>query len=120
VIQNERLRALLAEARETLRDFAENWDCDKYGTTCRVCESQEVQQQIDAALAEPPSPVERENARLDVMWQEMVRERDEARAEVERLRWGNEMSCENTPNPVCQCAGCEIARDRADRGETGP
>ena len=54
-------------------------------------------------------------------------ERDEARAEIERLRtyvdrfqWANEMGCENTPNPACQCPGCETARERADRGETGP
>lgn len=57
----------------------------------------------------------------------VVKERNEARAEVEmlraevdRLRWANEMGCENTPNPDCQCPGCETARDRADRGETGP
>ncbi len=91
--QNERLRALLAEARETLRDFAENWDCDsdahKHGTTCRVCESREAQQRIEAALAEPgdvhPSSL------TDVVTL-LENERDEARAEIERLKsdssWG--------------------------------
>ena len=75
--QNERLRSMLAEAREWMID-----------DTCRDCERGgcELRQRIDAALAEPPSPVERENASLDVMWQEMVRECDAARAEVERLK----------------------------------
>ena len=53
----EKLRALLAEAQEVMRDFAENWDCDtdahKYGTTCRVCDAEKMKQRIDAALAEP-------------------------------------------------------------------
>ena len=57
----------------------------------------------------------------------MKKERDAALAEIERLRtdvdrfqWANEMGCEHTPNPACQCPGCETARERADRGETGP
>jgi hypothetical protein len=53
---NEKLLDLLREARETMRDFAENWDCDtdahKYRTTCRVCAAKEAQRRIDAALAE--------------------------------------------------------------------
>lgn len=100
--QNERLRELLAEARETLRDFAENWDCDsdahKYGTTCRVCESREAQQRIDAALAEPVgtaperSPLAPGEGTWSVFAMKVVQERDEARAEIERLKsdssWG--------------------------------
>lgn len=65
--------------------------------------------------------------RLRVFVEGLIEERDEARneverlhADVERLRWGNEMACENTPQPACQCPGCETARERADRGETGP
>jgi hypothetical protein len=53
---NSELLDLLREARETMRDFAENWDCDtdahKYRTTCRVCAAKEAQRRIDAALAE--------------------------------------------------------------------
>jgi hypothetical protein len=53
---NAELLDLLREARETLRDFAENWDCDtdahQYGTTCRVCAAKEAKDRIDAALAE--------------------------------------------------------------------
>lgn len=51
---------------------------------------------------------------------QLVRERDEARAEVARLRWGNEMACENTPTKGCECPGCGLARERAERGEVGP
>jgi len=47
-------------------------------------------------------------------------ERDEARAEVERLRervtlleWNNEAGCENTPTRGCECPGCMTARERA-------
>lgn len=49
------LRELLKLARETLRDFATNWDCDsdahKYGTTCRVCDARETLSKIDSAIA---------------------------------------------------------------------
>jgi len=47
-------------------------------------------------------------------------ELDEATAEIERLRWGNEMACEDTPTPGCECRGCSLARDRAERGVAGP
>lgn len=54
----EKLRVLLREARETLRDFAENYDCDsdahRYGTTCRACDAKAVKQRIDDVLAQPP------------------------------------------------------------------
>ena len=46
---------LLREARETLHDFAENFDCDgdshKYNTTCRACDAAKQRDRIDAALA---------------------------------------------------------------------
>lgn len=46
---------LLREARETLHDFAENFDCDgdshKYDTTCRACDAAKQRDRIDAALA---------------------------------------------------------------------
>lgn len=35
-------------------------------------------------------------------------------AEVERFRRDNEMACENTPWPECDCPGCETARERAE------
>lgn len=50
----------------------------------------------------------------------VAREREEALAEVARLRWGNEMACENTPTKGCECPGCGLARERAERGEDGP
>ena len=47
--------ALLREARETLHDFAENFDCDgdshKYDTTCRACDAAKQRDRIDAALS---------------------------------------------------------------------
>ena len=47
---------LLREARETLHDFAENFDCDgdshKYNTTCRACDAAKQRDRIDAALAD--------------------------------------------------------------------
>lgn len=49
-----------------------------------------------------------------------AREYQRLRGEVEELRWGNEMACENTPNPACECPGCATARERSDRNETGP
>ena len=42
------------------------------------------------------------------------------RERVAEFEWANEMACENTPNPSCDCAGCSTARERADRGEAGP
>lgn len=58
--------------------------------------------------------------RAATMLREAHSERDEARAEVARLRWGNEMACENTPTKGCECPGCGLARERAERGEDGP
>lgn len=44
----------------------------------------------------------------------------EVEMKLEQLQWGNEMACENTPHPACECAGCSLARDRARRGVAGP
>ena len=50
----ERLKVALRGAQETLRDFAENWDCDedahKYGTTCRGCAAKKAKESIDASI----------------------------------------------------------------------
>ena len=80
----EKLRALLAEAREIARSVRNagslpyaQWSRDQH-------EADSVVDRIDAALAEPVSPVWSENARLDTMWQQLVRERDEARDVAER------------------------------------
>ena len=43
-----------------------------------------------------------------------------ARKLGEQLEWTNEMVCENTPTPGCECPGCSLARDRAERGVAGP
>jgi len=51
---------------------------------------------------------------------EALAELDEAKAEITRLRWGEEMACENTPNSSCECSGCETARERAEKGEATP
>lgn len=51
---------------------------------------------------------------------EALAELDEAKAEITRLRWGEEMACENTPNSSCECPGCETARERAEKGEATP
>ena len=95
----ENLRALLAEAHGTLRDFAENWDCDsdahKYGATCRVCDAETMKKRIDAAFAEPVGPERSPLAVGQGTWsvfaEKVVRERDEARAEVERLKESNRL-----------------------------
>lgn len=124
----EKLRALLAEAQSGLMcdHYREAWErCD-----CAVCA---VKIRIDAALAEPVSPanhncgwrarfsdiLKQRNAAV-VLRNRFRRERDEARAEVARLRWGNEMACESTPTKGCECPGCGLARERAERGEDGP
>lgn len=49
-----------------------------------------------------------------------AREYQLLKSEVERLRWGNDMACENTPTAGCECPGCETARSRAENGEAGP
>jgi hypothetical protein len=88
--QNERLRALLAEARTVIHqviynDTLQDWACESVEDEPSMEDIlRDMRGRIDAALAEPPSPVETEYARLDVMWQTLVRERDEARAEVEQ------------------------------------
>ena len=49
-----------------------------------------------------------------------VKEINRLKRRLEQLEWGNEMACENTPNTACECPGCETARERSTRGETGP
>jgi len=39
---------------------------------------------------------------------------------LKELEWGNEMACENTPVASCDCPGCMVARDRAERNITSP
>jgi hypothetical protein len=43
----------------------------------------------------------------------MMRERDEARAQIEALQSSAQMACE-TPPPSCDCAGCSFAREVAN------
>jgi hypothetical protein len=71
--------ALLREARETMRDFAENWDCDedahKYRTTCRVCAAKEAKGRIDAALeahAATPTPAMPEWTLWERLWYDAI------------------------------------------------
>ena len=40
-----------------------------------------------------------------------------ANAEIASLRWDRETACENTPTRGCECPGCGLARERAERGE---
>lgn len=42
-----------------------------------------------------------------------------AAAELEHFRWDNEMACENTPWPGCDCPGCGTARERAEAAQKG-
>lgn len=51
--------------------------------------------------------------------QDFWRELQSLRDEVERLRRDNEMACENTPWPGCECPGCETARARAVEDSDG-
>lgn len=118
--ESEKLRALLAEAR---REIA----------TWHLGPRDPLVQRIDAALAEPVEGCGRcetlrgladtaaaEQGLAQRRMMEAQKQRDEARAEVARLRWANEMGCENTPTKGCECPGCGLARERAERGEGGP
>jgi len=84
----EKLRSLLAEARRAVGDE----ECIDCGVGC-----QSVWGRIDAALAEPvgdalewqtaiTKALSESQERLAAEVREAIRERDEARAEVERLR----------------------------------
>jgi hypothetical protein len=86
--QNERLRALLKEAREELyslgESFTEARDAGCDGSAERYArEAREIHARIDAALAEP-GDVHPSNL-TDVITL-LENERDEARAEVERFK----------------------------------
>lgn len=50
---------------------------------------------------------------------EAERERVKLAIRVRALEWGNEMARENTPTKGCECPGCGLARERAERGEDG-
>ena len=53
---------------------------------------------------------------LDLLKEEVAR----LKSKVAYWEWVNEMACENTPTKACECPGCETARDRAERGISGP
>lgn len=71
--QNERLRELIGNASGYVGHTP--------GCAPKYCYECSLSNQIDAALAEPMTPVEQENARLELMWQEMMQEREQARVE---------------------------------------
>ncbi len=79
---------------------------------CTQCEKEadELEERMKGSAIEGPSD---ELNRLRA-------ENEALRKRVADLEWGNEMACENTPNPACECPGCETARERAARGESGP
>lgn len=52
--------------------------------------------------------------------QQLRAETNALRKRVAEFEWANEMACENTPTPGCECPGCCTARERADQGEAGP
>jgi methylphosphotriester-DNA--protein-cysteine methyltransferase len=100
--ENEKLRALLAEAREWVRTFGEA-GCP--ADQCEECAAaDEMVQRIDAALAEPVGECARCETLRDLAdkaaWAqgdaqrrmiEEQKQRDEARAEVERLKESNRL-----------------------------
>lgn len=51
--------------------------------------------------------------------QDFWREIQALRAELARANRDNEMACENTPWPGCECPGCETARERAEEDDDG-
>jgi hypothetical protein len=55
------------------------------------------------------------NARLEARVAELLRERDDLRAEVAEAEIAAALGCENPP-PGCDCPGCSLARDAAERG----
>ena len=76
--QNERLRALLTEARNRLSLHMETYFAQQRGTMFQTIG---LVERLDEVLAEPMTPVEQENARLEFMWQEMMQGREEYRVE---------------------------------------
>lgn len=98
----QKLREVLLGVRETLRDFAENWDCDsdshRYGTTCRVCDAEKMNRRVEHALVDtvvrlPDGPLS-ERLRPDsecAPWviddvKKLERKLDEAQVEAKKLR----------------------------------
>jgi len=101
--ENEKLRALLAEARDFADDFRRTaaWERDRARAEV-MCD------RIDAALAEPQGPERSPLAVGEGTWsvfaEKVVRERDDARAEVERLKQSLAMS-EQVSGVLCDDCG---------------
>lgn len=132
-------KALIHELMETVskeakrlfvssaEDLAQQYYGSREGKVLQIAVDDTVDIDLEWLQERLTDKASTEVGRLRGFVEGLIEERDEAlaeierlRAEVERLRWGNEMACENTPNPGCHCPGCETARERADRGETGP
>ena len=92
--ENEKLRALLAEARKIVHtildiDALHGWACESDGDEPALDDLlRDLRSRIDAALAEPVSV--HPSSLTDVVTL-LENERDEARAEVERLKARYEM-----------------------------
>jgi len=98
----QRLRSLADSAQAKAADFERDW--------------YEAKSEFGSAMAKMREALRAAEQRELAALAEL----DEAKAEITRLRWGEEMACENTPNFSCECPGCETARERSTRGETGP
>jgi hypothetical protein len=120
--QNEKLRALLAEARdlfETMRQadaFAPH-AYDRGDDDASIVDlARHIRARIDAALAEPTgperSPLYPGEGTWSVFAEKVMAERDEARAEVERLNAlldGVVGACKYACNRESHCGVCAIA-----------
>jgi hypothetical protein len=116
----ERIDATLSEPPE--QKVTPDWACYDCGSTDGFHTVQHHAGDYDVECGECGSAHTDESSQV---LRKLVRdldtvqaERDEAKAEIERLKWDLEMACENTPTEGCECPGCETARERAEKGET--
>lgn len=105
------LRDVIADAIREERVEAERWRNAHHEASIRL-------QAHDCG--EEAAKLYERAGRAEELVAKLGKELDEVELQLNRLLWANDMACENTPNPACECPGCETARDRAVRGETQP
>lgn len=96
------------------------WNAEKPSRSRMRNFPHELRDAIADAIREERARMYERAVRAEELAAKLGAQLDEAESRLNQLLWASDMACENTPNPKCECPGCETARARAENGEAGP